>query len=493
MSTILITSARVIDPSTGLDQLTDIAVSSGVIAAIGKNLDRSPATRVMDAAGCIVSPGLIDPHVHLREPGMEEAETIRTGASAAAAGGFTTVCCMPNTTPAIDDDAMVEYVHRVARRSAAAPSNSDPQVPLTSALGGQCCNTSGARVFPVGAVSKGRKGEELAQIMLMARAGAVGFTDDGDCVHSPGLMSKALTYIKPTGLALMQHCQEASLTRNASMHAGSVSTRLGLVGWPRVAEEMIVERDVRLNRSIGCRYHVQHLSSGGTVNIVRRARAELGGHGNIVSAEVSPHHLLLTHEAIDSHGGYWTAAKMNPPLREQSDINAILEGIADGTITMLATDHAPHTADRKALDFESAPFGIVGIETALALYIKALIEPGVIDWPRLIAMLTIEPAKLCGLAGTAGTTKGDTGSSPASDAATSPSHYKPLPHLATLIPGSIADITIIDPSLEWTIDANDSKSLSRNTPFDGWKVKGRATTTIVAGEVIWELAAGLRR
>ena len=483
MSTLLITSARVIDPSTGLDQVTDIAVSSGVIAAVGKNLDRSPATRVIDAAGCIVSPGLIDPHVHLREPGMEEAETIRSGASAAAAGGFTTVCCMPNTTPAIDDDAMVEYIHTAAswappwvpRSSAAGSPESDPNTTIR-----------GARVFPVGAVSKGRKGEELAQIMLMARAGAVGFTDDGDCVHSPGLMSKALTYIKPTGLALMQHCQEASLTRNASMHAGSVSTRLGLVGWPRVAEEMIVERDVRLNRSIGCRYHVQHLSSGGTVDIVRRARAE---HGNVVSAEVSPHHLLLTHEAIDSHGGYWTAAKMNPPLREQSDINAILEGIADGTITMLATDHAPHTADRKALDFESAPFGIVGIETALALYIKALIEPNVIDWPKLIAMLTIEPAKLCALFGSA---KGDTGSLYASDAATSPSHHKPLPHLATLAPGSIADITIIDPLLEWIIDANDSNSLSRNTPFDGWKVKGRATTTVVGGEIVWELDASAR-
>ncbi len=470
MSTLLITSGRVIDPANGLDQLADIAVSSGRITAIGKNLDRASATRVIDAGGCIVSPGLIDPHVHLREPGMEEAETIRSGASAAAAGGFTTVCCMPNTTPAIDDDAMVEYIHTTAEREA----------------GPRGAGGGGARVFPVGAVSKGRKGEELAQIMLMARAGAVGFTDDGDCVHSPGLMSKALTYIKPTGLALMQHCQEASLTRNASMHAGSVSTRLGLVGWPRVAEEMIVERDVRLNRSIGCRYHVQHLSSGGTVDIVRRARAE---HGTVVSAEVSPHHLLLTHEAVDSHGGYWTAAKMNPPLREQSDINAILEGIADGTITMLATDHAPHTADRKALDFESAPFGIVGIETALALYIKALIQTGVIDWPRLIAMLTIEPAKLCGLFGPA---KGGTGSLSASDSATPSSHHKPLPALATLTPGSIADITIIDPSIEWTIDASDTKSLSRNTPFDGWNVKGRATTTIVAGEVVWELACAPR-
>lgn len=467
MSTLLIANGRVIDPASGLDQIADIAVADGLIAAIGKGLDRARADRVIDAGGCIVTPGLIDPHVHLREPGMEEAETIRSGAAAAAAGGFTTVCCMPNTTPAIDDDAMVEYIHTTAEREA----------------GPRGC---GARVFPVGAVSKGRKGEELAQIMLMARAGAVGFTDDGDCVHSPGLMSKALTYIKPTGLALMQHCQESSLTRGSSMHAGSVSARLGLVGWPRVAEEMIVERDVRLNRSIGCRYHVQHLSSGGTVDIVRRARAE---HGNVVSAEVSPHHLLLTHEAIDQHGGYWTDAKMNPPLREQSDINAILEGVADGTITMLATDHAPHTADRKALDFESAPFGIVGIETALALYIKALIEPGVVDWPRLIAMLTIEPAQLCGLDKDAGGTRGGAGSLPASGVAASARHHRLPTPLGKIHVTAPADITIIDPSIEWTIDANDTRSLSCNTPFDGWKVKGRATTTVVGGEVVWELAA----
>jgi dihydroorotase len=454
MANLLIVNGRVIDPASGLDQVCDIAVADGLVAAVGRGLDRARADRVIDAGDCLVTPGLIDPHVHLREPGMEEAETIHTGAAAAAAGGFTTVCCMPNTTPAIDDDALVEFVYTTAEREAGP-------------RGG------GARVFPVGAVSKGRKGEELAEIMLMARAGAVGFTDDGDCVHSPGLMSKALTYIKPTGLALMQHCQEASMTRGASMHAGSVSTRLGLGGWPRVAEEMIVERDVRLNRGIGCHYHVQHLSSGGTVDIVRRARKE----GQPVSAEVSPHHLLLTHEEVEKHGGYWTAAKMNPPLRERSDINTILEGVADGTITLLATDHAPHTADRKALDFESAPFGIVGIETALALYIKALIEPGVIAWPRLIAMLTIEPARLCALdrldvAGAAESAFGI---------------HRAGMGLGRLHVGSAADITIIDPALEWTIEATDTRSLSRNTPFDGWKVKGRAIATVVGGEVVWEL------
>ena len=444
-----------IDPASGLDQVCDVAIADGLVASIGKGLDRSRADRVIDAGGCIVCPGLLDPHVHLREPGMEEAETIQSGSAAAAAGGFTTVCCMPNTTPAIDDAALVEYIYTTAEREG-----------------------RGARVFPVGAVSKGRKGEEgggLAEIGLMTRAGAVGFTDDGDCVASPGLMSKALTYIKPTGLALMQHCQEMSLTRGASMHAGSVSTRAGLGGWPRVAEELIIERDIRLNRAIGCTYHVQHLSSGGSVDIVRRARKE----GQPVSAEVSPHHLLLTHEEVDKHGGYWTAAKMNPPLREKSDIAAILEGVADGTITILATDHAPHTADRKALDFESAPFGIVGIETALALYIKALIEPGVIGWPRLVQMMTVEPARLCAL---------DRFDGAGPFARGGCSRHDGL-GLGRLHVGGAGDVTVIDPNLEWTIDAGAFLSHSRNTPFDGWRVRGRATATVVGGEVAWELPA----
>ena len=239
------------------------------------------------------------------------------------------------------------------------------------------------------------------------------------------------------------------------MHSGTVAMRLGLTGWPRIAEEVIIERDVRLNRGVGCRYHVQHLSSGGSVEIVRRARAER----QPITAEASPHHLLLTHEQIDTHGSYWTAAKMNPPLREQSDINAMLEGIADGTITVLATDHAPHTPERKAMDFESAPFGIVGLESALALYIKALVEPGIIDWPRMIAMMTTEPAVLCGL-----DRKG----------------------FGRLRVGGPGDVTIIDPNLEWTIHPAEFVGQSKNSPFDGWKVKGRATTTIIGGEVAWQ-------
>ncbi|MGE3107836.1 MAG: dihydroorotase [Phycisphaerales bacterium] len=432
MSSLLIVNGRVIDPASKFDQVADVAIADGIVAAVGKGLARSHAGEVIDAQGCIVTPGLIDPHVHLREPGMEEAETIASGTAAAVAGGFTTICCMPNTSPAIDDDSVVEFIFKQAEMT------------------GVC------RVFPVGAVSKGRKGEELAEIGMMARAGAVGFSDDGDGVASAGLMQRALSYIKPTGRALMQHCQEVTLTRGASMHAGDVATRLGLGGWPRVAEELMIERDVRLNRSIGCRYHVQHLSSGGSVDIVRRARLEQ----QPVSAEASPHHLLLTHDQVLREGGYWTMAKMNPPLREQADIIAMLEGIADGTISVLATDHAPHTADRKAMEFEVAPFGIVGLETALALYIEALVTSGVIDWPRLIAMMTIEPARLCGLDKIGGGVG-----------------------LGSLHVGAPGDVTVIDPALAWTISLADLAGLSRNTPFLGRAVTGRAVATIVEGTV----------
>jgi len=432
MSSLLIVNGRVIDPASGRDGIADVALSDGIVAAVGPSLSRAPASEVIDAEGCIVTPGLIDPHVHLREPGMEEAETIASGTAAAVAGGFTTVCCMPNTTPALDDDSMIEFIVKQAEMT------------------GRC------RVFPVGAVSKGRGGEELAEIGLMARAGAVGFSDDGDGVASAGLMLRALSYIKPTGRALMQHCQEPTLTRGAGMHAGDVATRLGLGGWPRVAEEVMIERDVRLNRGVGCPYHVQHLSSGGSVQIIRRARAE----GQPVTAEASPHHLLLTHEQVLNEGGYWTMAKMNPPLRENSDIAAMLEGIADGSITILATDHAPHTSDRKAMEFEVAPFGIIGLETALALYIEALISPGVVDWPRFVALMTTEPASLCGLDRIGG---GD--------------------GLGRLHVGAPAHVTVIDPDLPWTISDADLVGQSRNTPFLGRRVKGRAVATIVAGEV----------
>ena len=428
MPSLLIAGGRVMDPSSGLSADSDVAILDGRIAAIAPRLPRRDADRVLDATGCLVVPGLIDPHVHLREPGNERAETIATGTAAAVAGGFTSVCCMPNTTPALDTDSMIEVIHQRA------------------------ATTAHCRVFPVGAVSKGRHGEELAEIQLMARVGAVGFSDDGDVVASAGLMAQALSAVKLVDRVFMQHCQEPTLTRGAVMHAGWVSTKLGLTGWPRVAEEMIIERDIRLNRAIGCRYHVQHVSSGGSVPIVRAARAE----GMPVTCEVSPHHLLLTHEAVLAHGGYDTRAKMNPPLREQSDIDALKDAVAEGVITVLATDHAPHPMSDKELEFDAASFGIVGLETALALYVQALIEPGVIDWMRLIGMMTAEPARLCGL-----------------------DHLG----LGRLEVGGPADVTIIDPGLEWIISPKDLAGRSRNTPFFGRTVRGRAVGVVVGGAV----------
>lgn len=456
MSSLLITGGRIIDPASSRDEVADIAVADGIVAAVGRDLERGPADRVIEAGDRIVTPGLIDPHVHLREPGGEEAETIESGSRAAVAGGFTSVCCMPNTTPTLDDASMIEFVYKQASQHAAC------------------------RVFPVGAATVGRKGEWLAEMALMADAGAVAFSDDGDAVASPGMMRKVLQYVRSlnihaggeagvrgagsgeSGGVFAQHCQEPSLTPGSSMHAGDVSARLGLTGWPRVAEELIVERDVRLNADIHCRYHVQHMSSGGSVEIVRRAQRQ----GQPVTAEASPHHLTLTHEAVESGNGvtragpYWTLAKMNPPLREQSDINTLLEAIADGTVSVLATDHAPHTAERKGLAFESAPFGIVGLETALGLYIRALIEPGVIDWPRLVELLTVEPARLCNL-----DRRG----------------------LARLAVGDHADITIIDPDHVWTVSEADLAGKSTNTPFLGWRLKGRAVATIVGGKLVYEL------
>jgi len=431
METLLIAGGRVIDPASGLDGVADVAIAAGRIVEIGPGLTRLPAARVVDASGCIVAPGLIDPHVHLREPGGEHKETLATGSRAAVAGGFTTVCCMPNTVPALDTPELLAFI--AARAEA----------------------TAACRVFPIAAATKGRRGEEPSEIELLAGAGAVGFSDDGDCIASAGLMARLLAAIAPTGLAFMQHCQEPTLTRGAAMHAGEVSVRLGLGGWPRAAEEIIIERDLRLNRGPRCRYHVQHISSEDSVDLIRRARAA----GQPVTAEASPHHLLLTHEACD---GYDTSAKVNPPLRERRDVEALRAGVADGTITVLATDHAPHAADEKALAFEEAPFGLVGLETSLALYAEALVATGAIAWPRLIALLTVEPARLCGLLGRG---------------------------LGTLGVGGAADVTVIDPDAPWTITPADLRGRSRNTPFLGRAVRGRAALTVVGGVVRHDLAA----
>ncbi|QQS09406.1 MAG: dihydroorotase [Phycisphaerales bacterium] len=439
MSTILIEGGRVIDPASGMDQIADVAVScspgntTGTIVAIGSGtgakggLDRGHADRVIDAAGRLVVPGLIDPHVHLRVPGGEHKETIASGTQAAVFGGFTSVCCMPNTIPALDSAALIEGIGETARAEGVA------------------------RVFCVGAATRGRKGDQIADLASMRGAGAVGFTDDGDAIASAEVMAKVLKEAARLGIVVMQHAQEPSMTRGSVMHAGSVATRLGLKGWPRIAEESIVERDVRLASGIAnARYHVQHVSSGGTVEILRKARAEIGDR---ISGEASPHHLLLTHESCD---GYNTSAKMNPPLREERDVMALREGVADGTITVLATDHAPHALHEKDVPFEEAAFGIIGLQTALPLYAEALVATGLIGWPRLIALMTIEPARLCGL-----------------DAM----------GLGRLEVGGPADVTIIDPEATWTIDPKAMPGKSMNTPFTGRRVKGRVTHTIVGGVV----------
>lgn len=421
MPTLTIRNGRVIDPAHGLDELTDVVLAGGRVQKIGR-VSRASGS-VYDAEGCIVSPGLIDPHVHLREPGQENKETIASGSAAAVNGGFTSICCMPNTDPALDDDARIEFVYRQAARA-------------------RLCN-----VYPVGAITKGRRGEELAEIGLMAKAGAVGFSDDGVAVASAGVMAKALRYVKMTGRAVMQHCEEPTLTGGASMNAGELATQLGLGGWPRVAEELIIQRDVMLNEGIGCRYHVQHLSSGGSVDIVRRARKA----GQPVTAEASPHHLLLSEDCCRQ---YDTNYKMNPPLRSKRDTKALLKGIQDGTITILATDHAPHTKQDKETDFTTAAFGIVGLDCALGLYAKALIETGTIDWPAMLAMMTIHPAELCGL-----TDKG------------------------TLAKGADADVTIIDPAANHAIDIHSFAGQGRNCPFHGWQVPAQPIATIVGGVV----------
>jgi dihydroorotase len=427
---LLIRGGMVIDPASGLKKVCDVAVRGGRVVEIGKKLAAGAADRVIDADGCLVTPGLIDPHVHLREPGGEHKETLATGTRAAVAGGFTTVCCMPNTTPALDTPELVQFIDLRARA------------------------TGACRVFTVAAATKGRKGEELSEIDLLLAAGAVGFSDDGDCIASAGMMSRVLGAVKATGLAFMQHCQEPTLTRGSAMHAGKISVKLGLGGWPRVAEEVVIERDLRLNGGIGCRYHVQHISSGESVELVRRGRKA----GQPVTAEASPHHLHLTHEVCDE---YNTMGKVNPPLREKADVEALRKGVADGTITVLATDHAPHSVDEKSLPFEEAPFGLVGLESALALYAEALVETGAITWPRLIALMTLEPARLCGLEARG---------------------------LGMLKVGGPADITIIDPEAKWTLTEAELKGRSVNTPFLGRKLKGRAIFTIVDGEVRSEIA-----
>ena len=432
----LIVNGTVLDPARNFEAPADVLIENARIAEIaprGTLKARAPHARTLDATGCLVTPGLIDIHVHFREPGYEAKETIATGSAAAVAGGFTTVCCMPNTSPALGDATQIEFVYTQAARA------------------GLC------HVLPIGAITKERKGLELAEMALMHEAGAVGFSDDGVGVASAAVMMKALQYVKMLGSIITQHCEEPTLSGagGGAMNSGPTAVRLGLGGLPAAAEELMIARDILLNSRIGARYHVQHISTAGAVDLVRRAKRETPAAN--VTAEVTPHHLLLTDEACAT---YDSNTKMNPPLRRAEDVAACIAGVVDGTIDCLATDHAPHTQEEKELEFEKAPFGIVGLETALALYARALVEPGHLTWLKLIEKMTAAPARIMGWGGPR-----DKG---------------------TLAPGSPADLTLIDPHAAWTIDPAKFRSKSRNTPFAGWKVTARVRATLVDGRVVYE-------
>jgi dihydroorotase len=422
---ILLKGGRVIDPANGVDDTLDVLLADGQVAGVGKELKGGDDADVRDVAGLVVAPGLIDLHVHLREPGGEHKETIATGARAAAAGGFTAVCAMPNTDPPIDSPASVGYVRAQGLRA------------------------GGARVYPTGAISVGQKGERLALIGEMVGAGAVAITDDGRPVSDSGLMRLALQYAGTFGIPVATHAEDLSLSRGGSMHEGSVSTRLGITGIPAVAENVMIARDLMLAELTGGRLHIQHVSTRKGVEMIREAKAR----GVDVTAEATPHHFTLTHEAVV---GYRTDAKVNPPLRTEDDRQAVREGVRDGTLDCITTDHAPHHYDEKEQAFEDAPFGLVGLETALALAITELVDGGVIGLRDLIERMSVAPARAFNLPG------------------------------GTLAQGSPADVTVFDPAQEWEVDPTKFLSKSRNTPFAGRRLKGRNRLTIVGGRVVWD-------
>jgi dihydroorotase len=423
MTDLIIQKGRVIDPATDRDEIADLYVVDGRISA-------QPPTgecETIDARNLVVAPGLIDIHVHLREPGQSHKETIETGSQAAAAGGFTSIVCMPNTDPPADSASTITWIIDRAREYALV------------------------NVFPTGGITKGLNGEQMAPIGSMAQAGIVAITDDGHCVQNHEVMQRAVEYARMFDLAVMDHCQDYNMAGGGVMHEGYWSTVLGLSGWPRAAEEIIVARNILLADLCNTRIHCQHLSSGGSVRLLRDARAR----GVPVSGELCPHHIALTDELVSS---FDTNYKMNPPLRNRQDVEALIEGVADGTITILSSDHAPHASFEKEVEFDRAPFGILGLETELGLFLTILVHrTQAIDLKRLITMYTVNPAELVRLP------KG------------------------TLGIGAEADITLIDPDLEWTFRKEHSFSRSSNTPFDGWELKGRAVRTIVAGKTVWRM------
>ena len=420
MPSILIQNGRVIDPSQQMDRVTNLLIADGRIAAY----DARPTGQetVLDATGKIVAPGLIDMHVHLREPGREEDETIESGTAAALAGGFTSVACMPNTEPPIDSQATVEFVRSQAARA-------------------DHCN-----VFVVACVSKNREGKELAEIGQLVEAGAVAFTDDGAPIYNPELMRRAFEYCLMFDKPVLNHAEIRELTEHGVMHEGLTSLILGLPGMPPAAEHVMASRDLALAEETGGRYHLMHVSTGGSIDSVRRAKLR----GVRVTTEVCPHHFTLTDESLRSFDSNF---KMNPPLRGKGHVKGCIDGLVDGTIDAIVTDHAPHAKEKKMQELDQAPFGIVGLETALGLVVTRLIEPGHLDWPSALAKMTVNPARILGV------------------------------NKGTLKIGADADVTIIDPHVRWTVDPAEFRSQSTNTPFAGWELTGRAETVIVAGRI----------
>ena len=440
-NTILIKGPRIIDPGSGLDQVGDILVQDGNILAAGLVGDGVPDDcRVIDAGNLVACPGFIDIHCHLREPGFEYKETIATGARAAARGGFTSICCMPNTEPPIDNAAVVKFIQERSREDAVV------------------------RVFPIGCVSRGRRGKELSEMEELATAGVVAYSDDGDPVYDPNLMRLALAYSADLGLAISNHCQDYSLFRDGVMAEGRVATHLGLAGIPAAAEEAMMARDISLAGLTGGRLHLTHLSTAGSVPLIRQARER----GIRVTAEVSPHHLTITDEWVMGPGGmesgaaglssYDTFTKVYPPLRSQADVDALVQGLADGVIDCIATDHAPHDSSCKLDTYQDAAFGISVLETALGSALQ-LVHQGLMSLPEIVDRLTAGPARVLGAT---------------------------FDSLATLKPGTPADIVLFDPDLEWVVDTEQFASMGKNTPLQGTTLKGRVMATLVAGRLVYQ-------
>lgn len=423
MPSLLIHGGRIVDPSQDLDGPYDLLIEDGAVARIDGKIQKPDGAETLDATGLVVTPGLIDIHVHLRQPGQEYKETVRTGTLAAAAGGFTAVACMANTVPVNDNRSITEHILLEARR----------------------CGF--ARVYPIGAISKGMKGEELAEIGDMVEAGAAAVSDDGLPVMNAELMRRALLYAQHYGIPVIQHAEDLTLTGKGVMHEGEWSTRLGLIGIPGSAEDVMVARDLILTEDTGGRYHVAHLSTARSLDLVRLGRSR----GLRVTCEVTPHHLVLTDEEV-AKTGFSTHCKMKPPLRSGRDREALIQGLVDGTVDCIASDHAPHHQDEKDVEFDKAPFGILGLETTLSLCLDRFVHAGILGLPRLVELLSTGPARVLGIPG------------------------------GTLKPGSPADVSIFDLDGEVTIVAASFRSKSRNTPFDGWKLRGRPVATVVGGQ-----------